>query len=342
MAKAIDIMSQPSVNPLLEQLAGKDKGRVFELSIEEINLGREEDNDIVLGDESVSRLHAKIERNADGVFVINDNQSKNGVFVNKVRVDSSPLRHGDIIQMGHFVFRFRVPKLNSIDVHDEYKEDGLNEGMSVKPKVENSAKRKRLIIWGTAIVVMGGAWYLSLQDGNNTKDETKQESKTDDKFQPSALPEYSEKANSLSSKGLEDPLNRTEKEISNLENQDNSVKEAELSFRKGQRDYFNKNYHHAIDNFDTAISLYAKHPLASYYKGLAIHDAEVEAQKNKEIGLKYFNSLQYSRAIYHFKMAIDNLSHVTPDNIAGKKMISECEKYIDFAQRKLKAVETTP
>ncbi len=340
MAKAIDIRSESQVTPLLEQVAGKGRGRVFELSISEIRLGRDEENDIVISDESVSRHHATIEKTSDGQFVITDNQSKNGVVINKNRVLSSPLSHGDIIQMGHFVFRYRVPGSSSVEVKLAEVPLVSNENL---PEISRSPNkdRKRFYLYGGLILFVGVMWVLSQEDTKPTVAVSNEPSK-EEKFKPSNLPELNENNQNTRARDLEDPITRIDKEISNLENKENSVKESEIYFKKGQRDYFNKNYLLAINNFDTSISLWSRHPLASYYRGLAAHDSEVEAEKNREIGLKYFNSLQYSRAIYHFKLAIDGLAHVRPEDNAAKKIIQECERYIGFSQRKLKALELVP
>lgn len=339
MPNAIDIVANQEPNPLLEQLAGKGKGRVFELSIEEIRLGRDEDNDIVIGDESVSRHHATIERQADGTFTITDNQSKNGVILNKNSVISSPLSHGDIIQMGHFVFRFRIPGASSPKIQVTAPE--LKAPLMPATKGSSSPDKKRLYLYGGLIAFIGVMWAMSNKSSDVSSDSASDKAKKAEEFKPADAPEAPNGSRNAEVGALEDPLTQIDKEISNLENKDNSVKESEIYFKKGQRDYFNKNYHHAIDNFDTSISLWNRHPLANYYRGLAIHESEVQAKSNFEIGLKYFNSLQYSRAIYHFKAAIDYLSHSSKEGPA-KKMIEQSERYIDFSHRKLKAMEIVP
>ncbi len=75
--------------------------RVFPLAGGRVRLGRGGENDIVLGDVSVSRNHAEIRRGPDG-WTIHDLQSTNGVDVNRVSVRSAPLRAGDQITIGAF------------------------------------------------------------------------------------------------------------------------------------------------------------------------------------------------------------------------------------------------
>jgi len=59
-------------------------------------LGRQLDNDIVFHEEFVSRFHAEI-RYEDGKYVLYDNHSTAGTFVNSMRVERCVLNSGDII-----------------------------------------------------------------------------------------------------------------------------------------------------------------------------------------------------------------------------------------------------
>jgi diguanylate cyclase (GGDEF)-like protein len=64
-------------------------------------LGRKGDNDIVIIDESASRLHAEIEVRDDRVVIL-DLGSTNGTFVNQKRLtEPQPLRSGDQIRIGY-------------------------------------------------------------------------------------------------------------------------------------------------------------------------------------------------------------------------------------------------
>lgn len=340
MPNALDIRATSDTTPLLEQIAGVGRGRVFELAIDKVSLGREDSNDIIIGDESVSRVHATIERNSKGIFFISDNNSKNGVIVNGLKTDHVSLNHADIIQLGHFVFRFRIPGMSSPQLK-------IPTGGSLDFSLENSTQlkpegnRKRIYLWLGLIVFIAIAIMINNQDSSRPAEIEGSKTTEREKFQPSDIPKL-DKESAIGVEGLEDPLSEIENGLKKREGTENSLKEAEISFRKGQRDYFNKNYHHAIDNFSAALSISNRHPLAGYYKGLAIHDSEVEAEKNREMGLKYYNSLQYSRAIYHFKNAIEFLAHTTADNKAANKLIQECERYIGFSNRKLQAAEVAP
>ena len=83
-------------------LAGRAVGRMFSLSPGEVVIGRSPANTVVLDDEGVSREHARIKVGEDGTYRIVDMDSRNGTFVEDVRVGSTPVqvREGDRIRFG--------------------------------------------------------------------------------------------------------------------------------------------------------------------------------------------------------------------------------------------------
>ena len=70
-------------------------------------LGRETGCDIVLNAHGVSRRHAKISWDKEGV-VITDLQSSNGIFVNGIQIKEKLLHAGDIISLSDVVLEIRI------------------------------------------------------------------------------------------------------------------------------------------------------------------------------------------------------------------------------------------
>ena len=68
-------------------------------------IGRRPGADVVLDDATVSRRHALV-MERDGESIIADDRSRNGLFVNGLRVLQAPLHNGDEIQLGALVMRF--------------------------------------------------------------------------------------------------------------------------------------------------------------------------------------------------------------------------------------------
>ena len=72
-----------------------------------MRIGRKDDNEITLKNDSVSSHHAEIvQRGAQ--FVISNLAAANGVYVNNKRVETSPLAHNDLVELGEVRFRFLV------------------------------------------------------------------------------------------------------------------------------------------------------------------------------------------------------------------------------------------
>ena len=81
------------------------------LSSTRTTLGRAEYNDIVLKAPGISGTHATIERQGSS-YVLADNGSTNGVYVNGERVERRSLEYWDEIQIYSFVLKFMaLPKL---------------------------------------------------------------------------------------------------------------------------------------------------------------------------------------------------------------------------------------
>jgi hypothetical protein len=79
--------------------------RIVPLSREWTRIGRSLAADVRFDDPTVSRRHALIVRQPDGVRLLDD-RSLNGVFVNGARVDGKTLADGDEIIVGRYRLRF--------------------------------------------------------------------------------------------------------------------------------------------------------------------------------------------------------------------------------------------
>ena len=84
---------------------GPNAGSKFFLDTDVTTIGRHPDSDIFLDDITVSRKHAEIRRGSQG-FELHDVGSLNGTYVNRERVEESPLKAGDEIQIGKFKLVF--------------------------------------------------------------------------------------------------------------------------------------------------------------------------------------------------------------------------------------------
>jgi pSer/pThr/pTyr-binding forkhead associated (FHA) protein len=88
-------------------LAYEESGRhlVIALSREWTRIGRSMAADLRFDDATVSRRHALVVNQAEGVRVLDD-RSLNGVYVNGRRVEWSPLSDGDEVAIGRHTLYF--------------------------------------------------------------------------------------------------------------------------------------------------------------------------------------------------------------------------------------------
>ena len=96
---AVDAL--PPGSALLVVRRGPNSGSRFLLDSESTTAGRHPSSDIFLDDVTVSRRHAEFVRSGDG-FAVRDVGSLNGTYVNRERIDETPLAGGDEVQVGKY------------------------------------------------------------------------------------------------------------------------------------------------------------------------------------------------------------------------------------------------
>lgn len=98
MDKARSDSIEPSVFLILNR-------QIIPLDKKITRLGRQLDNDIVLNEEFVSRFHAEI-RLEENKFVLYDNESTSGTFVNSQKIERCILNSGDLISLASIQIMF--------------------------------------------------------------------------------------------------------------------------------------------------------------------------------------------------------------------------------------------
>jgi adenylate cyclase len=81
--------------------------QVFELPQDRpVYVGRAESNDLVLRETSVSRRHAMLSPSLEGHWMVRDLGSANGIFINGKNVKETPLKDGDVLNIGEYSLRY--------------------------------------------------------------------------------------------------------------------------------------------------------------------------------------------------------------------------------------------
>jgi ABC-type multidrug transport system ATPase subunit len=123
---------------------------------DEVTIGRWQENDLVLDDPQVAGVHARIQR-IDGRWVLSDEDSTSGTYVNRRRVSAVELRDGDEILIGTFkVF------LDGLTVKSFVGRDGVRIDATGLTKVVSGAKRildgiSLSIYPGELVAIVGGS-----------------------------------------------------------------------------------------------------------------------------------------------------------------------------------------
>lgn len=103
-------VEQHSVVAKLLFVEGPRSGTEVPLQGYEMTLGRSKKADVFIDDDKLSRKHAKITRVGTGYRLI-DLESRNGTYVNGIRVLEHPLSSFDIIELGRSKIKFLVMDL---------------------------------------------------------------------------------------------------------------------------------------------------------------------------------------------------------------------------------------
>jgi FHA domain/zinc-ribbon domain len=90
---------------LVVRSGGGRAGESFRPAAERTRIGRSPECEVFLDDVTVSRHHAVLIEQ-DGTFVVEDEGSLNGTFVNRRRIDRARLENGDELQIGKYRLTF--------------------------------------------------------------------------------------------------------------------------------------------------------------------------------------------------------------------------------------------
>lgn len=95
----------PAGTGLLVVVRGPNAGSRYLLDRESTTVGRHPDSHVFLDDVTVSRHHARVDKE-DDQFVLHDLGSLNGTYLGGERVDRRTLRAGDELQVGRYKLLF--------------------------------------------------------------------------------------------------------------------------------------------------------------------------------------------------------------------------------------------
>jgi hypothetical protein len=87
-----------------------DNGEPIQVTGDKALVGRAPKLDVVVNDPSVSRMHAAIEKDAEGSWLVSDQASVNGTWIDGQRIIKAALRAGQVVRFGGVNFRVSPEK----------------------------------------------------------------------------------------------------------------------------------------------------------------------------------------------------------------------------------------
>jgi len=109
---------------------GPSMGRRYPLGSKDLLVGRGDDCDIRIQDNSVSRKHVKVEPTPEG-YAVSDLGSTNGTFVNDKQVDGrQDLHDGDYLRVGNCLYRYLTGGNIEAEYHEEIYRLTIQDGLT--------------------------------------------------------------------------------------------------------------------------------------------------------------------------------------------------------------------
>ena len=276
-------------------LTGPNKGESYVLIGNRIVIGRGDKTDIRLNDTKASREHAEVTKVGDG-YVVTDLGSQNGILVNDLKAKQANFKEGDKLIIGQTVLkfsRFEVTSKTKVIKEKSFDEEDKAPARSMKPM---------LILLA---ILMG--FYFFETDNKPAENVQKKKQMT----------------------AVDDVSNEYFQALQKRQaSQDKEVKEKlNVIYHRGLRDYREKNYFRAINEFNLALIISPNDSQAEFYLrktkeelDRTIEDYVVKANRDED-------SLKYKGAIISY-CAITRLLYSVPEDPRYKnaeKQIKELE-----------------
>ena len=160
--------------------------REYSFRKDNITIGRQEDNNIVLDNPQVSNYHAKINKSGP-LYILTDLRSTNGTFVNNKQIFSHKLLHGDDIKVGQYQILFIGTKRAHAEAEESetdlnktvittpaQREMLINQRTDRKKAIDQRVKSTRvpgrlLPIFFAAVILVFGGWLILSHNDSLTK-----------------------------------------------------------------------------------------------------------------------------------------------------------------------------
>ncbi len=302
------------LNPLqgldivLKVTKGVDRGAKYQMLSSRVFIGRSEDCDIVLTDPKVSRNHALLEYNNNGLIVQNLSTS-NKLLLNGQEVNQAFVSFGSVIQIG----------LTQIEVQEARQEFQApsDDVYGAFPDTPKAKKNKTFFYLVLGILLLFG---FLLSNESNVLEEEEEEVFRDEEVISQEIID--------SEKRIQDLIQEQQVAGKNTK----QYQDAQSAYLKGFRDYREGNYPRAISSFQAALALYPKHVLAAKYLTVSLRKLGEAVQFSMYEGKQSMEKGQYRQARAAFQNVMVLLKDPTnPTFREAKARANECDILLEGA-----------
>lgn len=284
-------------------MTGEKKGTSYYLMGKRIVLGRERFCDIQVLDTNASREHAEIVMHHEN-YIITDLNSNNGTYIDDEKITQYDLREGSRIIIGATVYRFSYVDVTEQGIQEEKnktkqkeKKEKKKEKVSTKQKksemsdAEAAKQKRKKLIYG--VVILGlFAFLMGEEEPQNNK---KRKKNVEINF---------EEDGSDITKALSRKQKKESKEL--------DLKLATI-YQRGLREYREKNYFRAINEFNLALILSPNDSRASYYLNKTKQALDNDIKKKFIDAKRDYEALRYRKSITNYCAIVRLLQNYPSD-----------------------------
>ena len=294
-------------------MTGENKGVAYYINGDRVVMGRSQKADIQIVDDKSSREHGELVRNKEA-YILTDLKSSNGIIVNDVKIVQKSLSAGDKIVIGKAVFRFDIFKVRASSNLVQKEDDNVVE-TEESGSIDNGGKKgknKKIMVYG--ICLLGLYFFLFDEEAQrNIASQTNVKSDTSKNNLLDVVEEYN-KARKDERKSINDEY-----------------------IHRGQREFREKNYFRAIEEFNMALILDPSDSDAGFYLNKTKQALNNHIKFMFEKGGREYDQLKYAGAIKSYCDIVKLLQRypdderykdaVTQVKVVGEKMGAEEEEY---------------
>ncbi len=278
---------------------GFEKGAVFQMSSNEVLIGRDPSNHIQLkNDSKISRHHVRfVFKNTK--YIIQDITKNNFIIVNGIKLKQAELKNNDVVQVGDHVLQYveTDPALNSQKFNSNNQQ-------------QQSSNTLRYVL--LTMIIFGAGYYFTAPKPAATikkleafESESKSERRID---------------------SLDDSIEALDKKFKESLTYSENGQNANSIYIQGKRDFDRSQFFYARDAFSAVLSLEPSHAEARRMLRLSNQYADDLLEKQFKEGLA-------SKDVGRFEICISSMKNImnltnnptSPRYLEAKKIATECD-----------------